>query len=289
MAASAVAAFSGTLSAVRGQQARFLADVASYEERGVTLAQALAAPVQVIEDGNAQTIENPLKYDYLRLGESLYSVTSPWGVVATAVEFATFIVIPLVFLFVGASSAVTDRRAGTLKLRASTDPVVGINIGKIVAIAVAAGVAVLSLVGAGVLTALVGRLVTGDLAASSTVPVPTTPADGHPMILKLALCFAVAVFFGLAGFAIGTVTRALTWPLVLAALALFVVPFLSAWDPRNLLAVIGSAVFDFWGQFELRPPIPGVATSAAVATTLALAVACGLIGVMLPRGRRRVL
>jgi hypothetical protein len=82
------------------------------------------------------------------------------------------------------------------------------------------------------------------------------PDPVAPVVLKLAMTTAVGFFFGVLGYAIGWLTRSSSWPMVLAAAVLFLVPFVSPWDPRNLIATLGQHVYDFWGQFELRPPLP---------------------------------
>lgn len=286
MLLSTLAAFSGSVSLARSEHARFVADVAAYAARGLPLADALAAPVHVTREGATETIDNPLKYDYLHLGELFHSVSSPSAMIGTSLEFATFLVLPLCFIFVGAAVATLDRSAGTLKLRASRDGFGDIMAGKLASLVVAAVVAVAMVALCASLVAVLGAVVVDGLREDLDIAL-LAPAAPHPLALKLLFAAGVAVFFGLVGLALGALTRSVTWPLVACALALFVLPFTTRWDPRNLLAVVGAQVFDFWGQFQLRPPIAGVSPGGAFLALTAVAGAAAALAVVFPRPKRR--
>lgn len=278
LAVGVAIATSGSLSSARSAHTYFVRQVAVFEQNGVSLAESLNAPLTITRDGAMETIDNPLKYDYLQVGESVNAVQGV-AMVGTALDLVTFIVAPLLFLVLGANLATYDRVSGTLAFRASRERWVRVTVGKmlaLVALAVIAtgAVAVLGLVAAAVVSPSVGAL-TRDITYGLVVPETTSPLP-----LKLLMTALVCTFFGVVGYATGVATRSASWPMVLAALALFLLPFVSRWDPRNLLAVLGARVYDFWGQFEMRPPIPleGGTALAVLLGYLAAAAAVVVLG-----------
>jgi hypothetical protein len=136
--------------------------------------------------------------------------------------------------------------------------------------------------------AMVAALIGAPSVHQLTRDIPyqlTYPTSGSPLVLKLLTTALVCTFFGVIGYAIGFLTRSTSWPLVLAAAVLFLLPFVSVWDPRNLLAVVGSHVYDFWGQFVLRPPLP-LSTWTALAALLGYLAAAALVVVVSGRAVR---
>lgn len=273
----------GALAAYLGSRSHALAGVRTFEEQvtrfareGITLDDALAAPVSITVSGGSETIDNPLKYDFLQLSSAVRAV-EPGAMAATALDVVTFLVIPLLFLFLGTRLALVDRAAGTVGFRAARAPWRSIVLAKGLTLAILAACSALLTAVLGWATGLLGELVAGSLR--SQVAYPLVIPQGNPLWAKVAMTAAVALTFGLVGYVLGALTGSGSWPLVLSALMLFVAPFVAAGDPRNLMAVFGSRVYDFWGQFELRPPLPldlGTATlavagyAAAILAVLAL-------------------
>ena len=275
LAAGVAVAASGSVSSARAAGEYFERQVVVFEQNGVSLGEALNAPLTITREGAMETIDNPLKYDYLQVAAAVSAVRGV-AMVGTALDLVTFIVAPLLFLVLGANLATYDRASGTLALRAARERWVRVTVGKmlalgVLAVAATAAVAVLALVAAAAVSPTVAGL-TRDLGYGLIPPESTSPLG-----LKLLMTMLVCVFFGVLGYAIGVATRSASWPMVLAALALFVLPFLSRWDPRNLLAVLGSGVYDFWGQFEMRPPIPLAGGTALVALGAYLAAAVAVV------------
>jgi hypothetical protein len=265
LAVGVAVATSGSVSTARSAQTSFVSQVALFEQNGVSLADALGAPLTVTREAGMETIDNPLKYDYLRASESVHAVQGG-AMAGTALDLVTFIVAPLLFLVLGATLATYDRASGTAAFRAARERWVRVTVGKILTLLTVA-------VGATIAVVVLG-LVAGIVAAPSvdrlTRQIPydlVVPESASPLAVKMLMTAGVCTFFGLLGYAVGVLTRSASWPMVLAALALFLLPFVSRWDPRNLLAGLGDGVYDFWGQFEMRPPIPvgdGVALTALV-------------------------
>lgn len=272
-------AFSGSLSQARSAHENFVREVATYESHGITLEDALAAPVTVRTTSSGETIDNPLKYDYLEVGRSLAALQG-LGMVGTALDLVTFIVIPLTFLVLGAGMATVDRSTGTASWRGIRERWPRVAAAKLLVLGIVG-------LGAAVLTALLGLVasVVGSSAVAGVrdgIDYALAPATPSPVLPKIAMTALVGLLFGVLGYALGAVTRSASWPMVLAGVALFVLPFVSAWDLRNLLAVLGSGVYDFWGQFEMRPPIE-VGTLAAVVAVGCYLAAAGVVTALVSR------
>lgn len=265
IAAGVVLSYVGSRSHAMAAVRSFEAQVARFAEEGITLEQSLAAPVSVVTSGGSETIDNPLKYDFLQLSSAVQAV-EPASMAGTALDFTTFLVIPLLFLFIGTRLALVDRAAGTVGFRAARERWSTIVLAKSVVLAVVAMAAALLTATLGWVVAVVGRAFAG--VVRDEVAFPLVVGDGNPLWAKAAMTTGVALLFGLAGYLSGAITRSTSWPLVLAALALFMAPFVVMWDPRNLMAVFGVRVYDFWGQFVLRPPLPIELGTAGVLAAL---------------------
>lgn len=276
VAIGVIVAFTGSVSNARSAQADFVHQVSVFESHGVSLADALSAPLTVTRDGSMETIDNPLKYDYLNASRSVEAIQGT-NMIGTALDLVTYIVLPLVLLILGANLAHYDRTSGTLKFRAARERWARITFAKVICILIVSAMAAGFVVAFSLLVSLAGsasvaaitRGIDYDLAASASV---------SPLPAKLAMTVLVSLFFGVTGYVIGAITRSTSWPMVFAAAVLFLVPFVSRWDPRNLLAVLGGRIYDFRGQFEMRPPIPLPVSTALFAMlayfgAVALAVA----------------
>lgn len=275
LAVGVIISFTGSVSAARSAHTSFVREVATYESNGVTLAEALAAPMSVTTDGDQETIDNPLKYDYLELGKSVHAVQG-MAMIGTALDLVTFIVIPLLFLIVGSYLSNVDRLARTALFRAARERWVAVTAGKVVTIGV---LAVIAPVTVAVVALAAGAIGSGSVA-SLTARIGfdlVYPSTQSPLALKMVATAGVCLLFGVFGYAIGFITRSISWPMILAAAALFLVPFVSAWDPRNLMAVVGSQVYDFWGQFQMRPPIPLPTATAAITLGVYLVVGMAVV------------
>ncbi len=253
IAAAVVLSYVGSRSHAMAAVRSFEEQVARFAKEGITLEQSLAAPVSVATSGGSETIDNPLKYDFLQLSSAVQAV-EPASMAGTALDFTTFLVVPLLFLFIGTRLALVDRAAGTVGFRAARQRWSTIVLAKSVVLGIVATAAALLTATLGWLVALVGQASAG--VVRDEVAFPLVTGEGNPLWAKAAMTTGVAVLFGLAGYLSGAITRSTSWPLVLAALALFMAPFVVMWDPRNLMAVFGVRVYDFWGQFVLRPPLP---------------------------------
>ena len=279
--AGVVVSFTGSVTSASSANANFVRQVAVFEKNGITLEDALKTPSSVTRNGSSETIDNPLKYDYFVVAKAVAAVDGT-AMAGTALDLSTFVVIPLLFLMLGAGMASHDRVSGSSQIRASRERW---------GVVVAAKVVVLGLVAVGApLLVAVGGLLAPVVASAPVdrlrgeVSYDLAAVAPSPLLPKLIMTAMVAIAFGLAGYAIAWITRSTSWPMVAAALGLFVLPFVTAWDPRNVLAVLADGVYDFWGQFQLRPPIE-------MAHGSALAVAVGYLTalmVMVAASARRV-
>lgn len=268
--------YSASRSDVRLKAEQFEQLAQSYRAEGLDVSEALARPagVTTASDGS-QTIDNPLKYDFVELSNGVRAV-EPTAMAGTALDLTTFLAIPLVFLLMGAWSAVVDRAHGTILWRAARTTWTNIPVAKLVTLTVSAFLAALAVALCGVAVGWVGELAFGSMRGVAEYPLIDPQA--RPLSGKLLMTTAVGAVFGCLGYVIGTVTGSYSWPMVICAVILLLVPYLGAWDPRNVLTVLSVHVYDFWGQFSLRPPMGmsvrvAIMYSAAFVAVLAVAFA----------------
>jgi hypothetical protein len=241
--------------------------------------------VTTAADGSQQ-IDNPLKYDYLEVGKSISALHGFPATAGTLLDLLTFVVIPLAFVYFGAYSATFDRRAGTLKLRVAAADWPTIVLAKLGSTVAAAAFLLAVILMTAAALATLGGLVLGDTRADGFVYPVVTPPSVSPLTLQFAVSLGIATVFGAVGYAIGALTGSTSWPVVGAALILFLVPIQGAADPRNAMAVLGEHVFNFWGQFKLRPPAAMSLGAAGLVLITMLAVSVA-VALLMPRPRAR--
>lgn len=274
LAAGVVFAFVGSVSHAKSAHESFVNQVREYADRGISLESVLAQPVAVTRSNGQETIDNPLKYDFLELGKSVHAVQGT-AMISTALDFVTFLVVPLLFLILGGYLANVDRRTRTSMIRGARERWAWVTAGKVLALAIVSLIAPVFVALVALLAGAIGSGTVDRLVSDIGFPL-VAPTAQSPIPLQAITTAAIGFFFGVLGYAIGFVTRSSSWPFVLAAAALFALPFISAWDPRNLLAVVGSQVYQFWGQFKLRPPME-LDTGTAIAALLGYLVAALLV------------
>jgi len=253
--------FVGTYSSVTAQRDFFVQKVAEYHSHGEELSDALQRPVRVIDKGGGlQSIENPLKYDYIQLSNSVYALDGA-NLIGTTVDYAAFLLFPLLFVYLGLLLSTFDRQSRTTLLRLSRNRWSDVRLSKVVTVVVVAGATTVALFCIALLASLVTAPMVDDLRHGIGFPV-VAPESVSPLWLKGVFAFGCAVFFGLAGLGLGALTRNVTVPLVGVSIVTFAVPIMTRFDPRNALAVIGQSVLDFWGQFKAVPAAPSSPGSA---------------------------
>lgn len=186
VATGACLSFVAATSYAQAAHEQFLRSVATHEANGTTLAEALAAPTTVTREGDAETIDNPLKHDFLQLAQAVHVVKGSGPAVSAALDFVTFLVIPLAFLIVGATSATYDRRFGTMKLRAARARWGHISAAKLLSIVVLAVLAVFAVVVSAAAVSLLGRAWAADMLTAVDYPLPP-PESSSPWVVKLAM------------------------------------------------------------------------------------------------------
>lgn len=272
---------------ISGTIAQFEQSVEFLTGSGGSLQDALAAPTSTSTDGDATTIDNPVRYDLERVGLAMRAVQGV-TVIGTVLDTMTFIVLPLLMLVVGAHTATLDIRSGMRKVRATRTPMHRLVLARAAALWLhSLLIVVVVAVGAIVANIAIDALLPDPTVGGAVNFVASDAAPIAPLAAKIGFSVAVGGLFGLIGLAIGEVTRSTSWPLVIVAAALFMLPFVSVWDPRNLVAVAAMSVFDFWGQFSLRPPIAAPTTTAVFALT-GYGIVALLAALVIARGRSRM-
>ena len=240
------------------------------EQNGVTLEEALATPVGQTSEGGMNTVDNVLRFDYENAAAALNSL-HPVAATVHALEFATFIVFPVLFAVYGIVTSTYDYRYQTWKVKVAAHGWPRILISKAGSLVLAIGVAMVTVVVTGLaLAAVVGRFFAPEVPAElAGVEINRVGA----LLPGVAVALASCVFFGLVGLALGTIFRSAIAPLIGFLVVNFIVPILSPFDPRNLLSALGHQAFTFEGPFQLVEPrsvSPGLSALGLVAVVLAL-------------------
>lgn len=273
LAVSLVFAFTGSISNVGASLTRLQATEAQALANGVSLAQAMAQPSNLVIQGSQKVLDNPLRYDY----ETAYFANRALegsNSIGTGLEMITFLVIPLLFFVYGCGAATGDVRRRILKDRIvaqGAGPYIAAKVSSVALVSVGAIllVATLSFGAAPILKAVFLQDVSRDFPyAVDDVGI------GNPTV-QIAFSAGVSLFFGLLGLFVGLVARSMLIPSLTAGGLLMLAPFAGPYDPRNILTAAGQGVFNYWGGFSPRPPFPlatefGVMLLAGVLVVVAL-------------------
>lgn len=263
---SLVFAFTGSISNVTARLARLQVTEAQALGNGVTLADAMGHPSNVVVQGGQRMLDNPVRFDYEAAYFAYRALEAPYAV-GTGLEMITFLVIPLLFFVYGCGTAVGDIRQRILKDRIvieGPEPYIAAKVAAVVLVSFGATMlaALLSFGAAPLLKALF----LPDLSREFQYAVDDSGV-GNPAV-QVAFSAGVAVLFGLLGLFIGLVARSMLIPSLAAGGLLMLMPFTWSYDPRNILTAAGEGVFNYWGGFKPRPPLP-------VETTFGLGMLCG--------------
>lgn len=240
------------------------------EQAGVRLEEALAVPVQQSSDGGVNTVDNVLRFDYENASAALNSL-HPTPAAVHVLEFATFIVFPVLFAAYGIIVSTYDYRFKTWKVKVAAHGWPSVLLGKVASLGVA--------IGAVLVTVLVSGLAFGAVVGeffTPSVPPELADADVHRVggvLPAIGMALVSCSFFGLLGLALGTIFRSAIAPLIGFLVVNFLVPIMVAFDPRNLLSVLGHRAFTFEGPFQLVQPRavdPGLAVLGLLAITTGL-------------------
>lgn len=258
---------------------------AQYAQNGMDFGADLARPAKVTSNGDDQTITNLARYDYDTFATAAVAI-APSSSVQEALKYFGFLVFPVLFFLVGLWLATGQRRYRLEKVTLVREGTARTIASRQLALIVAAAAII-------VVTLLVDVISRGIAAAVlwADLPLgafpPLTPAPEQNLAARWGVMLLVALFFGGGGIAIGAITGVFAVPAIAFLAWDFVVPIAAQHDPRNWFAVLGHAVFQYSGTFELAQAVPlavPIAASAAIGGA-AILIALGYVGIRLRNPR----
>jgi hypothetical protein len=281
----AIANVVNSAQSVRADYALLQHTKAQYAQNGMDFGADLARPAKVTSNGDDQTITNLARYDYDTFATAAVAI-APSSSVQETLKYFGFLVFPVLFFLVGLWLATGQRRYRLEKVTLVREGTARTIASRQLALIVAA-VAII------VVTLLVDVISRGIAAAvlRADLPLggfpPLTPAPEQNLATQCGLMLLVALFFGGGGIAVGAITGVFAVPAIVFLAWDFVVPIAAQHDPRNWFAVLGHAVFQYSGTFELAQAVPlavPIAASAAIGGA-AILIALGYVGIRLRNPR----
>ena len=258
---------------------------AQYAQNGMDFDADLARPAKVTSNGADETITNLARYDYDTFATAAVAI-APGSSVQETLKYFGFLVFPVLFFLVGLWLATGQRRYRlekvTLVREGTARTIASRQLALIVA---AAAIIVVTLLVDVSSRAIAAAVLRADLPLSAYPPL--TPAPEQNLAAQWGVMLLVTLFFGGGGIAIGAIAGVFAIPAIVFLAWDFVVPIAAQHDPRNWFAVLGHAVFQYSGAFELADAIPlavPIAASAAIGST-AILIALGYVGIRLRNPR----
>lgn len=270
-AITGVGSATGLASIANARLRRFAETMNTSLEAGITLEESLAEPLNITQVGqNGVYMDNPLRYDYEDTQATLSSL-QPLGFSINALQFISFIMIPIAAFILALVLVTRDYKLRTLKVRSSRASFTGIRCSQL-----AATICVLLISAAAAMLAAViaGIFASGTVESNSLVPFAegVGSTTGYELCRTLVILTGIALFFGICGWGIGLIIRQALIPAIAFIIWDLVCPLLGPFDPRSLWQGIAQTMLAFHGSFEMVPVAP-------VPSILGLASLCGMAGV----------
>lgn len=259
----------GVVNKATSSIALFERTLESSAANGITLQQALDTPVNVTSENGMNTVDNVLRFDFENAVRAIDSL-APASALIHALEFLTFIIFPALFAIYGILVATYDERFKTARWKVIRFGWPATFTAKAVSVGIAAAVTL-----ALSLPLILGLAWLVRTIFGPEVPAELVGADVEPAVNGLMPALGVALvsclFFGLVGYTLGTLFRNPAIPLIGFLAVNFIAPIAFAFDPRNLMSVLGHQAFTFDGMFQLVQPREVATVTAALALTAILA------------------
>jgi hypothetical protein len=268
-------------SAVHTAYAQVLHTKAEYRANGMNFDADLRKPAVVVVRGDEQTVTNLARYDYDGMADSIVAL-SPSSSVSESLKYFGFIFFPVLFFLLGLWMSTVQRRYRLEKVTLTRTGTARTIAARQLALVVAAVAVVVTVIAVDAVSRSIATAVVSTQLPFGDYP-PLSVAPPQNVAAQLGVVLLVVLFFGGGGILVGAITGVFAVPVIVFLGWDLVVPFLGANDPRNWFVVLGHAVFDYGGGFQLAPAIPLAEPVAFVAALggAALVLALGYGGIRL--------
>ncbi len=220
----------------------FEASSEAARENGVSVEEALKAPVVVTKEAGVEVVDNALRHDFETMIASR-GVLTGFGMVTNGLSVACVLLLPACGIVVGMVSISHDRRTGGIVLRWPQAP------GRVIlaAKAILGGAVMVGAVGTVALIAGVAGMIISQGEGARPVEAPS--------VIQVAVLAGYAIFVGcisvLVGMFVGTIHPKMTVALVVFFVAYYLMPLGGVWDPREWITSGGASFFVYVGELRL--------------------------------------
>ncbi|MCL1925222.1 MAG: hypothetical protein FWF50_06535 [Defluviitaleaceae bacterium] len=227
----------------------------SHIEQGLDILEHLSIP-HVIHDGlgTGITIENTLHFDFVQLSIALQNI-SPRNIISGFLEYIIFVICAIIFGIYASYIGTFDYKSKTHKFFSVSNSQWEIAISKI-----------LSLIFVMVLTILISILfVFASSFLLREIIIERYNLErfiinmlnyDNSLFIQIIFSFSIIIFYMVICFFISFVTKNMIFSTIFIIFFVAVIPFLGAYDPRNVIAYFSHHIFNFESRFVMNNAIP---------------------------------
>ncbi len=245
--------------------------LAQAQSDGISLSDALKAPVVVTKSDSMVSTDNPLRYELERQQVRVSSLDSI-GFSLNTLQLMNFLFVPPMAFFATLILASKESRSGTSKIIFVRRPRLAVHLAQLGAGISLSGFLIIISLGVSFLGGKIGKLlIIRERNFSDSYPIPKMGLWAE-MSKSIALSAVVIIFFAILGLVAALISRNVLAPAILFLIWDLALPISFQWDPRSLILVLGTKFLNFPGSFE---PFTKVSPDAGTAI-IALGVLAGV-------------
>lgn len=224
-----------------------------YKDEGVDVEYMLTQPINVIENEDSQTIDNPVRYRFEEAVKSIQLLENK-SLITQTLEWMTFVFFPLIFAVFAIYLTTYDYKYQTIKIKAIFSSSSKLLLSKLISICFGVLVIFLTTI---IVSYLVGIVFYNDILSSvsnSQFTLDTNYLAKSNVFIQLLFSFLTCFLFAMIGVFLGVLFKSALVPVIIFFVCDLILPILTKYDIRNIISVIAHTIFDFEGRFQLFKP-----------------------------------
>lgn len=224
-----------------------------YENDGVDIESKLKEDYEIkIINENNEEIDNALRYDYEQVKIAINAIT-PCNTINNILSYLTFVYFPIIFGIYGVLVGTYDYKNKTLKLKSILSNYKEIFLSKQISIIITVMITIMT----SIIISYIGHWIAYNAIINAN-ELGEFISDSRNIfynpIKQVLFSLIVSIIFSNIGFILGCITKNVLMSSLIIVIYNIMIPSLGKYDLTNLIANIGSRLFQFNSLFTLFKP-----------------------------------
>ncbi len=233
-----------------------------YTEEGVDVEKMLSEPINFTMEGNSQTTDNPVRYQFNKVADTI-SLLNGKAIITQTLEWMNFVFFPLIFGLYSINTSTYDYRFGTINIKSVRYKRSILITSKLVS----SYLGIILIFGLTLMYSYVFGIIMHNQATHMIISEDLArfeyKANNNNLSIQLLFSIGICILFSTIGSFFGFLFKSTITATIVFFTYDLLVPVLGNYDLRNLISVIAHKLFDFNGRFQLFNPMP-VPTQTAI-------------------------